>query len=159
MQFLTTNAAGQVTYTFTCNVAGSVNVRAAFDDPSSGPIVTPPADVIYDRFATDTVSCGNVVPVKKKINPSIKSKNVSGGDDLITVRAKAANGAAVKIFKIVGRNRQVQVGSGHLNANGVLKVTITDTNGSDLTAYKAVVSATSDTQRAVTNRAQQAKSI
>ncbi len=155
---LTTNASGQVAYTFTCNAAGNVSIRAAFDDPSTGSTNNPDDGTsIYDRFTTDVVPCGIPTPVKKAINPSIKSKNVRGGDDLITVRAKAANGAAVKIYKITGRNRLQLVAQGTLNANGVLKKKVNDTNGSDLTAYKAVVSPTSDTRRGVTNRAQQAR--
>ncbi len=44
------------------------------------------------------------------------------------------------------------VKSGKLNANGVLKVRVNDTNGNNITAYKAVVSPTSDTKRGVTQR-------
>jgi hypothetical protein len=158
LQHLTTNASGQVAYTFTCNAAGNVSIRAAFDDPSTGSTNNPDDGTdIYDRFTTDVVPCGIPTPVKKAINPSIKSKNVRGGDDQVLVRAKAANGAAVKVYKITGRNRLQLVGQGTLNANGVLKKVINDTNGSDLTAYKAVVSPTSDTRRGVTNRAQQAR--
>lgn len=153
--FRTTDSAGKASYVVTCDVEGTISVQAAIQDPngSGTPLPSDP----FNRFANDKIGCGIPVAVKKTINPSLKSKNTAGGNDLLTVRAKAANGAAVKIYKIVGRNRLQLVSTGNLNANGVLKVSVNDTNGTDITAYKAVVSPTSDTRRGVTNRAQQAK--
>jgi hypothetical protein len=153
--FRTTNAQGQVTYTFTCTQAGTAKVNAAIEDPNS-PLN--PNDT-YNRSVNDTVTCGTTPPPpppnpKARINPAIKGKNVNGGDDRITVRAKQADGAAVKLYKIVGQNRRVLVDSGRLNGNGVFRTTIKDSNGVDITAYKAVVSATADTQRGVTQRRQ-----
>jgi hypothetical protein len=153
--FRTTNAQGQVTYTFTCTQAGTAKVNAAIEDPNS-PLN--PNDT-YNRSVNDTVQCGNApvnppTDARKRINPAIKGKNVNGGDDRITVRAKQADGAAVKLYKIVGQNRRVLVDSGRLNGNGVFRTTIKDSNGVDITAYKAVVSATADTLRGVTQRRQ-----
>jgi hypothetical protein len=157
VDFFNTNAQGQVLFSVTCNVAGTINVEAAFQDPSGSG--TPLPSDPFNRKATDTVQCGNApvnppTDARKRINPAIKGKNVNGGDDRITVRAKQADGAAVKLFKIVGQNRRVLVDSGRLNGNGVFRTTIKDSNGVDITAYKAVVSATADTQRGVTQRRQ-----
>jgi hypothetical protein len=157
VDFFNTNAQGQVLFSVTCNVAGTISVEAAFQDVSGTGTPTPSDP--FNRKATDTVQCGNapVAPptdARKRINPAIKGKNVNGGDDRITVRAKQADGAAVKLYKIVGQNRRVLVDSGHLNGNGVFRTTINDSNGVDITAYKAVVSATADTQRGVTQRRQ-----
>jgi hypothetical protein len=157
VDLFTTNAQGQVLFSVTCNVAGTINVEAAIQDPagSGTPLPSDP----FNLKATDTVKCANTTVVpdggKAAINPAIKGKNVNGGDDRVTVRAKQANGAHVKIFKIVGQNRRVLVDEGTLNGNGVYKTTINDTNGADITAYKAVVSATADTRRGATNRLQQ----
>jgi hypothetical protein len=158
VDFFTTNAQGQVLFSVTCNVAGTIDVEAAFQDPSGSG--TPLPSDPFNRKATDTVQCSNATvnpPAggKAAINPAIKGKNVRGGDDLVTVRAKQADGAHVKIFKIVGQNRRVLVDEGTLNDRGVYKTTINDTNGADITAYKAVVGATADTVRGATNRLQQ----
>jgi hypothetical protein len=96
---------------------------------------------------------------KQRINPAIKGKNIRRtGKDWVLVRARAAGGAHVRIFTITDRHRRVLVDEGRLNARGVYKTVIDDPNGRDVTAYKAVVSATSDTRRGVTNRLQQQRS-
>lgn len=112
----------------------------------------------FRQVASDTVRFSgtqvNPPSTKKRINPSIKGKNVRSGNDWVLVRAKAADGAKVKVYKIVGKNRRVLVREGNLNERGVYKTVIKDNNGRRITAYKAVVSNTSDTQRGVTNRRQ-----
>jgi hypothetical protein len=90
-----------------------------------------------------------------RINPIIKGKNTRTGDDKLTVRAKAANGAGVRIFRINGKHRRELVDQGRLNANGVYKSVINDINRRRQTAYKAVVYPTADTQRGATDRLQQ----
>jgi hypothetical protein len=155
--YATTDAAGKATYVAKCTTAGTISIQAAVQDPSGTgtPLPTDP----FNRFANDKIGCGDVTaPGKKPINPSIKGKNAAGGKDLITVRAKAANGAAVKIYRVTDNNRRILVGQGNLNSNGVLKVLVKDRNGRQLTAYKAVVSSTSDTRRGLTNRVHQAQS-
>lgn len=91
---------------------------------------------------------------KQHINPAIKSKHVRGGNDLVIVRARTADGAEVKIFKIVGKNRRVLLDTGRLNDKGVFTHVYRDRNRRGLTAYKAVVAETADTLRGVTNRTQ-----
>ena len=149
--YRTTDAAGKASYVATCTTTGTISVQAAIQDPSGSN--TPLPSDPFNRFADDKIGCGipPVVPAKKRINPAIKAKNVNGGNDKVIVRAKAADGAAVKIYKIVG-NTRVLLGTGHLNANGVYKHVFGDNNGKKNTTYKAVVSATSDTLRGATQR-------
>jgi hypothetical protein len=103
----------------------------------------------------DACDTGQAGAGKQRINPSIKGKNTAHGDDRIVVRARAADGADVKL---TGRNGRILVDEGTLNANGVWKTTVNDANGPRLTAYKAVVAATPDTLRGATNRLQQQRS-
>ncbi len=154
----TTDAAGKATYVAKCTTGGTISIQAAIQDPSG--TGTPLPSDPFNRFANDKIGCGDPVTpgtTKKRINPAIKGKNVNGGQDWILVRAKAADGAAVKIFKIVGKNRRVLIDSGRLNNNGVFKAVYNDGNGTRITSYKAVVSATADTQRGVSNQRHQPK--
>ena len=150
--FRTTDAAGKATYVATCTTAGTISIQAAIQDPSGSG--TPQPSDPFNRFANDKIGCGSVAPApsgKAEINPAIKGKNLANGNDRILVRAKKANGAEVVLYQIIGKNRRVKLAEGRMNAQGEVVFIVRDRNPGD-TAYKAVVKATSDTQRGATQR-------
>lgn len=113
-------------------------------------------DVPVSGTAVAPVDPGDTNPVepgmsKHQIQPSIKGKNLRHGVDRVVVRAKEADGAKVKLFRLVGNHRRVLVKVGRMNERGVVRFKVRDHN--DLkTKYLAVVRPTKDTKRGVTQR-------
>ena len=142
-----TDANGQAFLDFAGGQAGNANVTVIGYEDDGTRIGT---------LATDTVTFGGGGgdgggdPVRSPINPALKGKS-QGNKDILTVRAKKANGAKVTLFKIVN-NRRVRVATGTLNSNGVKRFAVRDTNGNRFSAYQAVVAPTSDTRRGTTQR-------
>lgn len=142
-----TDANGQAFLDFAGGQAGNANITVIGYEDDGTRIGT---------LATDTVTFGGGGgdgggdPVRSPINPALKGKS-QGNKDILTVRAKKANGAKVTLFKIVN-NRRVRVATGTLNSNGVKRFAVRDTNGNRFSAYQAVVAPTSDTRRGTTQR-------
>ncbi len=130
-------------------------------DHDNVPIPTDNCPTIYNpgQADTDGDDIGNACEntgAKKRISPAINTKNIRRtGNDRIAIRAKTANAAVVKLYKIVGKHRRVLIDTGRLNENGAYKTVIKDTNGNRRTTYLAVVSPTADTQRGTTQRRRQ----
>lgn len=141
-----TDANGQAFLDFAGGSAGTANVSVIGYEDDGTRIGT---------LATDTVTFGGTPPNpnpggREEINPAIKAKS-QGAKDILTVRAKKADGAKVTLFRIVN-DRRVRIATGTLNSNGVKRFAVRDTNRRRLTTYQAVVAPTSDTKRGVTQR-------
>lgn len=142
-----TNADGEAFYDFAGSVPGTASVSAVVydDNPGFGG---------YNRLfvvGPDTVTFGSAVA---NINPKLSGAN-KGKKDVLTINAKKAFGASVKLFKKTGHGR-VLLRTGSLDANGIKTFKVRDKNGpKKVTKYVAIVSNTPRTQRGVTNTVNQ----
>ncbi|WP_341924582.1 hypothetical protein [Nocardioides psychrotolerans] len=136
--FLPTNGDGQAFYDFVGSKAGVASVTA---------VVRNDADVRVANVGPRKVTfgtAGGAVAIK----PSIVGSNTANGD-VVTITAKKAPGADVKLFKKTATGR-VLVKFGTLGANGIKVFRVADRNGKTITRYFAVVSATSTTKKGTT---------
>jgi protocatechuate 3,4-dioxygenase beta subunit len=119
---------------------------------------------IYNTYGPSTVSDGHLVkkltsekiifkgdnPTKQPISPKISARNNLKGKDIVTVSAKKAVGATVKLFKVVNGKR-VLVNQKPILSNGTAVFRVADKNGKKETTYVAKVKPTSTTLGATTD--------
>jgi hypothetical protein len=137
-----TNEDGEAFYDFAGSVPGTASVSAVIYDDA-------PGGGAYHRLfvvGPDTVTFGSaVVP----ITPKLTGEN-AGNKDVLTVNAKKAAGASVKLYKKTASGK-VLLKTSQLNVNGIKSFKIKDNNPNKKTKYVAVVSNTPRTQRGVSN--------
>ncbi len=117
---------------------GEVVVAANEDSNPNNKTITVDADPIV-WVADDTTpppSTGRVA-----IEAKLFGKNFNAKFDRLVVNApKIAQGAAVRLFKVVNGNKRIQVGNVKgLNAKGDAVFTVADRNGRNITRYVAVI--------------------
>lgn len=137
-----TDATGKAFYDFTGGSAGTARISAVVETAGGTRVGT----------ADDTVTFTGVIQPE---NPTIVAKlggNSKGAFDRLRVSAPArAQGAVVRLFKVVAGKR-IQVGNTRgLNANGQVIFSVVDRNGKKLTKYVAVVRKTAVTRSDTTN--------
>jgi hypothetical protein len=84
------------------------------------------------------------------ISPKLSGASNGSKADVLTVRATKANGAVVRLYKVVNGTRKL-VATGKLNWLGAKKFLVKDANGTKATRYVAVVSKTADTKAGTSN--------
>lgn len=147
--FSVTDANGIATYDWVGTSAGTADVSA----------------FVYNTYGPGTVSDGALVkkltsakiifkgdnPPQQAISPKLSGRNNLKGDDILTVSAKKAVGATVKLFKVVNGKR-VLVNQKSIKANGTVSFKVADKNGNKKTTYVAKVKPTTTTLGATTNQ-------
>ncbi len=121
------------------NVTGTVQAKKNLVDADGNPVA--------ETTATGLPGTSTLVWTKGKAGIIAKLKGINNGgkaDKLTVVAPKAANGATVKLFKVV-RGKLVPAGTKALK-NGKASFTKADKNGAAKTTYVARVSATSKTK-------------
>lgn len=131
-----TNSQGEASYVFNRTSAGTENVTAVvrgFDD-----------EILEELTAKVVFATSGAVAIAPKVTATSK-----GSNDVIKVNGPTkAKGARVTLYKIVG-GKSLKVKATSLNTLGNANFSVADKNGSKLTAYKIVVSATTSTKRFV----------
>jgi hypothetical protein len=147
--FDVTDENGIATYDWVGTTAGTADVSA----------------FIYNTYGPSTVSDGALVkkltsekiifkgdnPPQQAISPVLSGRNNTAGKDILTVSAKKAVGATVKLFKIKNGKR-VLIGQKTIKANGTVTFKVADKNGNKRTTYVAKVKPTTTTLGATTNQ-------
>jgi hypothetical protein len=125
---------------------GEVTVDAAGDpDANTSKALTVDTDPINWVEATPPP------PAQQVIHPKLKGFNTGRGDDKVTVVARKADGAKVKLFKVKPNGKRVLIKIGTLNSRGKKSWVIKDQNKRGVSKYVAVVNPTDDTLRGKTN--------
>jgi hypothetical protein len=138
--FKTTNDAGELTYTFTCNVEGVASLEVGIQGP-----VAPLADPFTFAIGYDTVNCGNP-PGPSDITALLSGKSSQGKDILRVYTQAVAKGAKVVLQKKVN-GKWTQVGKvKNLDDAGDRQFSVKDRNGKKITKFRAIVSPTASSQ-------------
>lgn len=133
---------GKVNYVFQGASEGVANVTAiGYID----------GEVVPESQASDSVTFGDAVvqpPVREKIRAKLSANNNGAKADRlqVTTGKAIAEGAVVKFFRIKSNGAEVQVGRAVLDANGMVKKNVRDTNGKKFSRYVAKVQQTIDTK-------------
>lgn len=137
---------GQIQYVFQGAKEGTATITAiAREDTAAGAII--PAAQKSDSVTFGTTTQGPVAIVAK-----LTGKNLGAKDRLKVNAPSIAQGAEVRLYKVVAGKR-IQVGSTRsLNRFGNLVFTVKDRNRSKVTNYVAVVVKTAKTLSDTTNR-------
>jgi hypothetical protein len=149
--FMTTNDSGQISYTFSCNVAGVANIDVGITGP-----VPPTADPYSWAMAHDAVTCGqddNVTPNPSKVNAHLSGVSKGNRDVLrlhVTPSGKA-KGAVVRVQKRMNGKWVAWANTKELNKNDSQAWSFKDGNGNRVSKYRVIVGATENSRRDVSN--------
>ena len=133
----TTDANGVATYNFVGDSAGVAKIDAVIASGSTQ------IKKLHDEVT--------FVNVKSSIVAKLLGQSNAGKADVLTVDApSSANGAVVRLFKVVNGMRKL-VSTSTLNGRATTRFTVADKNGKGYTKYVAVVSPTARTKGDTTN--------
>ncbi len=136
---------GLIEYTYTGTSSGDAVVVATARRGNAQGALIPAAE----RTDTVTFTGGGENPGRDEILPRLTLKNLPDSSDRITVSARKADGAEVKLFKVVNGKRTL-LKTGTLGPSGKRTWTITDARPSRKTGYQVVVRPTEDTLKGTT---------
>ena len=134
---------GLARYIFQGAKAGTANVTGIAGD-GEGNAIPESEQSTSIKFGTPPP------PAPTAINAVLSGTSNGAKADVLTVKAAKANGAVVRIYKVVNGVRKL-VRTGTLNASGSRTFLVKDANGRKYTKYVALVSKTADTKADTSN--------
>jgi hypothetical protein len=149
--FKTTNDAGELTYSFTCTVAGTANIEVGI----SGPVIPPLTDIFQYAVGRDTVNCGTP-PVVEPQNPTAIKVKLTGANKgnknvLRVSTTTKAKGAVVRVQKRMNGKWVAIANTKELRKNGKQAFSFRDKNGNRIDKYRVIVGGTENSKRGVSN--------